>query len=173
MSTTPPASPPATLQIPARNAWIFRLWILMLVELPRDPPATQNTRKSPEIIKNHGKSPENYPRIGKSTSKTDFFNFLLLFRVFKWISTVFFHLIVNLLCKPLSLNFVQKFEIQEKHGTSFWHDIIEDSMLSHLEPATTLATRILQKIEKRLLKLKRKPCNSAAIAPVRFVEEIL
>ena len=55
---------------------------------------------------------------------------------------------MNLLCKPLSLNFVQKFEIHEKRGTPFWHDVIEDSMLSHLEPATTLATRILQKIEK-------------------------
>ena len=59
----------------------------------------------------------------------------------------------------------------KKCGTPFWHDIIEDSMLSHLEPATTLATRILQKMKKKLLKLKRKPCNSAAIAPVRFVEE--
>ena len=78
---------------------------------------------------------------------------------------------MNLLCKPLSLNFVQKFGIQEKRGTPFWHDVIEDSMLSHLEPATTLATRILQKIEKRLLKLKRKPYNSAAIAPVRVVKE--
>ena len=78
---------------------------------------------------------------------------------------------MNLLCNPLSLNFVQKFEIHEKRGTPFWHDVIEDSMLSHLEPATTLATRILQKIEKRLLKLKRKSCNSAAIAPVRVVKE--
>ena len=77
---------------------------------------------------------------------------------------------MNLLCKPLSLNFVQKFGIQEKRGTPFWHDVIEDSMRSHLESATTLATRILQKNEKKLLKLKRKPCNSAAIAPVRFVE---
>ena len=44
-------------------------------------------------------------------------------------------------------------------------------MLSHLEPATTLATRILQKIEKRLLKLKRKSYNSAGIAPVGVVKE--
>ena len=78
---------------------------------------------------------------------------------------------MNLLCNPLSLNFVQKFEIHEKRGTPFWHDVIEDSMLSHLEPATTLATRILQKIEKRLLKLKRKPYNSAAITHVRVVKE--
>jgi hypothetical protein len=78
---------------------------------------------------------------------------------------------VNLLFKPLSLNFVQKFGIPEKRGTPFWHDVIEDSMLSHLEPATTLATRILQKNEKKLLKLKRKPCNSAAIAPVMVVKE--
>ena len=64
-----------------------------------------------------------------------------------------------------------KIEIHENRATRFWHDVIEDSMLSHLEPATTLATRILQKIEKRLLKLKRKPYNSAAIAPVRVVKE--
>ena len=87
-----------------------------------------------------------------------------------------FHCFLPSNCEPfmkasLSLNFVQKFGIQEKRGTPFWHDIIEDSMLSHLEPATTLATRILQKNEKRLLKLKRKPCNSAAIAPVRVVKE--
>ena len=120
----------------------------MLLEPRRDPLATQNTRKITKSTKSPGKSPENHPRIKKSTSKTHFFKFLILFRVFKWISTVFFHLIVNLLCKPLSLNFVQKFEIHEKRGTQFWHDIIEDSMLSHLEPATTLATRILQKNEK-------------------------
>ena len=63
---------------------------------------------------------------------------------------------MNLLCKPLSLNFVQKFEIHEKRGTPFWHDIIEDSMLSHLEPATTLATRILQKIEKKVVEIEAK-----------------
>ena len=143
----------------------------MLLEPPRDPRPPRIPEKSLKITKNHGKSPENHPRIGKSTSKTDFCKFLLLFRVFKWISTVFFHLIVNLLCNPLSLNFAQKFEIHEKRGTPFWHDVIEDSMLSHLEPATTLATRILQKNEKKLLKLKRKPCNSAAIAPVRVVKE--
>ena len=78
---------------------------------------------------------------------------------------------MNLLCNPLSLNFIQKFGIHEKRGTPFWHDIVEDSMLSHLEPATTLATRILQKIQKKLLKLRRKPDNSAAITPVRVVKE--
>ena len=63
---------------------------------------------------------------------------------------------MNLLCKPLSLNFVQKFEIHEKRGTPFWHDIIEDSMLSHLEPATTLATQMYKKIEKKVVEIQMK-----------------
>ena len=49
-----------------------------------------------------------------------------------------------------SPNLLQIFVIHEKRARPFWHDVIEDSMLRKCEHATTLATGIQRKNNKRV-----------------------